>query len=82
MEKSMHTGIVFRPKIGDHLRKGENVSVNSYTAEEIQELVNLRAADVSYTDCSIKLSKSIGSIGNMIHYYKLQPKIDEAKGLL
>ena len=34
----MHTGIVFRPKIGDHLRKGENVSVNSYTAEEIQEL--------------------------------------------
>jgi hypothetical protein len=82
MEKSMHTGIVFRPKIGDHLRKGENVSVNSYTTEEIQELVKLRAADVSYTDCSIKLSKSIGSIGNMIHYYKLQPKIDEAKGLL
>ena len=78
----MHTGIVFRPKIGKHLRKSENVSENNYTEEEIQELVKLRAADVSYTDCSIKLSKSIGSIGNMIHYYKLQPKINEAKGLL
>jgi len=78
----MHTGIVFRPKIGDHLRKAENVSVNSYTTEEIQELVALRAANVSYTDCSLKISKSIGSIGNMIHYYKLQPQIDEAKGLL
>ena len=78
----MHTGIVFRPKIGKHLRKSENVSENNYTTEEIQELVKLRAADVSYTDCSIKLSKSIGSIGNMIHYYKLQLKIDEAKELL
>ena len=78
----MHTGIVFRPKIGEHLRKSENVSENNYTEEEIQELVKLRASDVSYTDCSVKLSKSIGSIGNMIHYYKLQPKIDEAKGLL
>ena len=78
----MHTGIVFRPKIGEHLRKSENVSENNYTEEEIQELVKLRASDVSYTDCSVKLSKSIGSIGNMIHYHKLQPKIDEAKGLL
>ena len=53
----MHTGIVFRPKIGKHLRKSENVSENNYTTEEIQELVKLRAADVSYTDCSIKLSR-------------------------
>ena len=82
MEKNMHTGIVFKPKIGNHLRKAENVNENSYTEKEIQEIINLRAANVSYTDCSIKLSKSIGSIGNMIHYYKLQPKIDKAKGLL
>ena len=46
------------------------------------EFLEILDANVSYTDCSIKLSKSIGSIGNMIHYYKLQPKIDKAKGLL
>jgi len=71
--------IVFIPKIGDHLRKTEGARVDSYSKEEIQEVIALRAAGVSYRDCSRELSRCKGSIGSMIHYYNLQGKIDEAK---
>ena len=74
--------IVFKPKIGDHLRKSDNQRVDTFSKEEIAEVIQLRAIGTSYKDCSRIMSRAKGSIGSMIHYYNLQGVIDAAKALL
>jgi len=74
--------IVFKPKIGDHLRKSDNQRVDTFSKEEIAEVIQLRAIGTSYKDCSRIMSRAKGSIGSMIHYYNLQGEIDAAKALL
>ena len=74
--------IVFKPKIGDHLRKSDNQRVDTFSKEEIAEVIQLRAIGTSYRDCSRIMSRAKGSIGSMIHYYNLQGEIDAAKALL
>ena len=75
-------GIVFVPKIGDHLRKSPDQRVDTFSKEEIAEVIQLRAIGTSYKDCSRIMSRAKGSIGSMIHYYNLQNDINEAKKLL
>ena len=74
--------IVFKPKIGDHLRKSEGQRVDTFSKEEIAEVIQLRAIGTSYKDCSRIMSRPKGSIGSMIHYYDLQEDIDAAKALI
>tara|TARA_R100001377_G_C3185381_1_gene108329 strand:+ start:60 stop:299 length:240 start_codon:yes stop_codon:yes gene_type:complete len=74
--------IVFVPKIGDHLRKTEGLRVDTFSKEDMQEVVRLRAAGYTYRECSRELSRAIGSIASVINYYNLQGAIDEAKKLL
>jgi hypothetical protein len=75
--------IVFKPKIGDHLRKSEGYArVDTFSKEEIAEVIQLRAIGTSYKDCSRIMSRPKGSIGSMIHYYNLQGEIDAAKAVL
>ena len=74
--------IVFKPKIGDHLRKSDNQRVDTFSKEEIAEVIQLRAIGTSYKDCSRIMSRPKGSIGSMIHYYNLQGEIDAAKAVL
>jgi len=74
--------IVFKPKIGDHLRKSPDQRVDTFSKEEIAEVIQLRARGTSYTECGIILSRAKGSIGSMIHYYDLQDEIATAKALL
>ena len=74
--------IVFKPKIGDHLRKSDNQRVDTFSKEEIAEVIQLRAIGTSYRDCSRIMSRAKGSIGSVIHYYNLQGEIDAAKALL
>lgn len=74
--------IVFKPKIGDHLRKSPDQRVDTFSKEEIAEVIQLRAIGTSYKDCSRIMSRAKGSIGSMIHYYNLQGEIDAAKALI
>ena len=75
--------IIFKPKIGHHLRKSEGRHrVDGFSKEEIAEVIQLRAIGTSYKDCSRIMSRAKGSIGSMIHYYNLQGEIDAAKALL
>tara|TARA_R110000868_G_scaffold389860_1_gene659223 strand:+ start:26 stop:292 length:267 start_codon:yes stop_codon:yes gene_type:complete len=74
--------IVFKPKIGDHLRKSEGQRVDTFSKEEIAEVIQLRARGTSYTECGRILSRAKGSIGSMIHYYDLQEEIGAAKALI
>ena len=73
--------IVFKPKIGDHLRKSTQ-RVDTFSKEEIAEVIQLRAIGTSYKDCARIMSRAKSSIGSTIHYYNLQNDINEAKKLL
>jgi len=42
--------IVFKPKIGDHLRKSDNQRVDTFSKEEIAEVIQLRAIGTSYKE--------------------------------
>ena len=74
--------IVFKPKIGDHLRKSAGVHVDGFSKQEIAQVIQLRARGTSYKECSSIMSRPKGSIGSMIHYYNLQGEIDAAKALI
>ena len=74
--------IIFKPKIGDHLRKSPDQRVDNFSKEEIAEVIQLRAIGTSYRDCGRIMSRAKGSIGSVIHYYNLQGEIDAAKALL
>ena len=74
--------IVFKPKIGDHLRKSAGVHVDGFSKQEIAQVIQLRAIDTTYKECSSIMSRPKGSIGSMIHYYNLQGEIDAAKAVL
>jgi len=74
--------IIFKPKIGDHLRKSPDQRVDNFSKEEIAEVIQLRAIGTSYRDCGRIMSRAKGSIGSVIHYYNLQGEIDAAKALM
>ena len=74
--------IVFKPKIGAHLRKTPDQRVDNFSKEEIAEVIQLRAIGTSYRDCGRIMGRAKGSIGSMINYYKLKGDIDSAKALL
>ena len=74
--------IIFKPKIGNHLRKSPDQRVDNFSKEEIAEVIQLRAIGTSYRDCGRIMSRAKGSIGSVIHYYNLQGEIDAAKALL
>ena len=73
--------IVFIPKIGKHLRKTAT-RVDGFSKEEIQQCVQLRAADVTYKECAKILSRPQGSVANAVAYYNLYDDIAKAKLLL
>ena len=70
----MNTGIVFVPKIGDHLRKTEG-TLEAYTKEELVKVVQLRASGLSYTECGLALGRGGGSVACAITYHNLFDKI-------
>jgi hypothetical protein len=74
--------IIFKPKIGSHLRKSPDQRVDNFSKEEIAEVIQLRAIGTSYRDCGRIMSRAKGSIGSVIHFYNLQGEIDAAKALL
>ena len=74
--------IVFKPKIGDHLRKSAGLHVDGFSKQEIAQVIQLRARGTSYKECSSILARPQGSIGSMINYYDLHEDINEAKKLL
>ena len=74
--------IIFRPKIGDHLRKSPDQRVDNFSKEEIAKVIQLRAIGTSYRDCGRIMGRAKGSIGSVIHYYNLQGDIDAAKAVL
>ena len=74
--------IIFKPKIGDHLRKSPDQRVDNFSKEEIAEVIQLRAIGTSYRDCGRIMGRAKGSIGSVIHYYNLQGDIDAAKALM
>jgi len=74
----MHMGIVFKPKIGEHLRKSEGYRSDKYSEEELETIVQLRANGVTYKACGESIGKPVGSIANMISYHDLQYRIDKA----
>ena len=74
--------IIFKPKIGNHLRKSPDQRVDNFSKEEIAEVIQLRAIGTSYRDCGRIMSRAKGSIGSVIHYYNLQGEIDAAKAVL
>tara|TARA_R110002153_G_scaffold48340_3_gene136373 strand:- start:636 stop:875 length:240 start_codon:yes stop_codon:yes gene_type:complete len=70
--------LVFIPKIGDHLRKTAT-RVDGFSKEEIEEVIQLRAADVPYKECAKIMSRPQGSVSNAVTYYNLHEDIAEAK---
>ena len=74
--------IIFKPKIGGHLRKSPDQRVDNFSKEEIAEVIQLRAIGTSYRDCGRIMGRAKGSIGSVIHYYNLQGDIDAAKALM
>ena len=74
--------IVFKPKIGDHLRKSAGQHVDGFSKQEIAQVIQLRAIGTTYKECSSILARPRGSIGSMINYYDLHEDINEAKKLL
>ena len=79
--KNINTGIVFIPKIGEHLKKSA-VRVDGYSQKEINQVIKLRAENKTHKECGKIISRPQGSIGNMIFYYKLEGAINDAKALL
>ena len=74
--------IVFKPKIGEHLRKSPRSRSDGYSVKDIQELIQLRVKGLTHKQCGDKLDRTMGSIGTALRHYKLQPAIDKARAAL
>ena len=72
--------LVFKPKIGDHLRKTQGIVRHDALTKELEDnVVKLRCQGFSFKDTATILGKNKGSIASMVKYYDLHDAIDEAK---
>ena len=74
----MSMGIIFTPKIGDHLRKSKGL-LEGYSKQELSEVVELRASGLSYRECGLQLTRAGGSVACAITYHKLGDAIEKRR---
>tara|TARA_R110000751_G_scaffold262139_1_gene361447 strand:+ start:169 stop:396 length:228 start_codon:yes stop_codon:yes gene_type:complete len=72
--------IVFVPKIPDHLVKTKGVP-EAFSKYELNRVVALRAAGLSYSEVGLELARGGGSVACAVTYYKLQGLIDSYSDL-
>tara|TARA_B110000285_G_C14922040_1_gene513074 strand:+ start:524 stop:781 length:258 start_codon:yes stop_codon:yes gene_type:complete len=78
MSISVNTGIVFIPKIPDHLIKTKGTP-EAYSKEELAKVIDLRASGLSYRECGVEMARGGGSIACAITYHKLNDAIKEKR---
>ena len=74
----MSMGIIFTPKIGDHLRKSKGVP-EAFSKYELNRVVALRAAGLSYSGVGLELARGGGSVACAVTYYKLGDAIEKRR---